>query len=197
MRDAIRRDRGQSDAIRGDQRRSERQSGRRLPRTDRQATRVAACGSPRGVIPGRGHVRATQEVVRDVIRGHRRSSEVIRGHRRSSEGITWKYARASGCSGRCSERRASRINVIPTSIDGREDHAYLHTKGHPSSSVLISAHQCSSVLLNAPQCSAVLSRGHHGQSRAITGRHPRQSKAIQGHPRPSKAIQGTQRQSTY
>ena len=178
MRDAIRRDRGQSDAIRGDQRRSERQSGRRLPRTDRQATRVAACGSPRGVIPGRGHVRATQEVVRDVIRGHRRSSE----------GITWKYARASGCSGRCSERRASRINVIPTSIDGREDHAYLHTKGHPSSSVLISAHQCSSVLLNAPQCSAVLSRGHHGQSRAITGRHPRQSKATQGHPRHSEAI---------
>ena len=187
MRDAIRRDRGQSDAIRGDQRRSERQSGRRLPRTDRQATRVAACGSPRGVIPGRGHVRATQEVVRDVIRGHRRSSEVIRGHRRSSEGITWKYARASGCSGRCSERRASRINVIPTSIDGREDHAYLHTKGHPSSSVLISA----------PQCSAVLSSAQQRPSRAITGNHRPPSKAIQGHPRPSKAIQGTQRQSTY
>ena len=110
----------------------------------------------------RGHQRPSA-----VIRGHQRLSEVIRGHRRSSEVITWKYARASGCSGRCSERRASRIKVIPTSIDGSEDHAYLQTKGQPSSSVVISGHQCSSVLISAHQCSSQAIAGHQRQSEAL------------------------------
>ena len=158
MRDAIRRDRGQSDAIRGGQRRSERPSGRRLPRTDRRATRVAACGSPRDVSPGRGHVRATQEVVRGVIRGviggHRRSSEVIGGHRghylevRTCEGVLGQVLGTARLEDQCD-----------SNLDRRQGGPSITAHQRPP--VIISAHQCSSVLISAYQWSAEAITGHH------------------------------------